>query len=192
MGSEFPAPLLPLNSLRKDPYWAAALSSAPSLPLRFWNGDQAGERFLARWKTGGACDAKKCSQSDIHSQPARSSGSLNEARLWHWDGESTPEEIRRTTRLTLWLSCRGIERSVYSPAAVSFFVSRCLHETSHHVACKWCWWLINLYFLPVAESDYPIHTWWQSAWWASVFVRLFEKEKLQTNLRQETFQSDEF
>lgn len=47
-------------------------------------------------------------------------GCLNKARLWQWDGESTPEEIRQTTHCMLWLSWRGRVLLAYLSNAIYF------------------------------------------------------------------------
>lgn len=158
MGSVFPVSLLTINSLRKDPYWAAALSSAPTPSS--WNGAQAGECILVRWKQEPVVMPKSVhGLISIASRPAVGTpGSLNKARLWQWNGESTPEEIRQTTDCAVaimsWDSAFGVH--VWCKFS---FVSRCLDETVHYAAC-----------------DYPIHTWWQAAWWASAFVCLLKRK----------------
>lgn len=83
LGSVFPVPLLPVNSLRKNPHWAAALSRVPPQLLKW----RSSWRVLCgKAKTGVQLWCQKLlSLISIASRRALGTpGTLNKARLWQW------------------------------------------------------------------------------------------------------------
>lgn len=113
----------PHKVAEKGPSWGS------SPPFTFEMEIRLRECFLARRKQEALVMPK--SVHSLTSTAGRHAlgtpGSLNKARLWQWEEESTPEDMRQTTHLTLWLSCRGILLLVCLSGAVFFlFLSVCI------------------------------------------------------------------